>query len=126
MKLSRRKFLGVAMLSALAPRRILAAAESMPPTSRRLLQMNAFATDAETPLDALTTYITPNDLFFVRHHWVPAMPDAKTWKLTVDGEVSRPLALSLDELKKMPRAEATCVLQCAGNGRSLHRPIVPG
>jgi sulfite oxidase len=124
--LNRRAFLGMAVLSALAPKRILAAAESMAPAGRRLLQMNAFATDAETPLDLLTTYITPNDLFFVRHHWVPAMPDPTSWKLTVDGEVSRSLALSLDDLKRMPQAEATCVLQCAGNGRALYQPIVPG
>ena len=124
--LNRRAFLGMAVLSTLVPRRLLAAVESMAASGRHLLQMNAFATDAETPLDALTTYITPNDLFFVRHHWVPAMPDPASWKLTIDGEVSRPLALSLEELKQMPRAEATCVLQCAGNGRALHRPIVPG
>ena len=123
--LNRRKFLGVAALTALAPRRLFAAAESLAP-GRHLLQMNAFATDAETPLDALTTYITPNDLFFVRHHWVPVMPDPARWKLTIDGDVSRPLTLSLDELKRMPRTETTCVLQCAGNGRALHRPIVPG
>jgi DMSO/TMAO reductase YedYZ molybdopterin-dependent catalytic subunit len=88
--------------------------------------MNGYPLDAETPLDLLTTYLTPNDLFFVRHHWNPTFPDASTWRLTVDGEVERPLALSLSDLKAMPRASATCVLQCAGNGRSLHRPIVPG
>jgi sulfite oxidase len=38
----------------------------------------------------------------------------------------RPLRLTLEDLKRMPRASATCVLQCAGNGRALHRPIVPG
>ncbi|MGH9369578.1 MAG: sulfite oxidase [Thermoanaerobaculia bacterium] len=53
-------------------------------------------------------------------------PDAKRWTLAVDGEVERPLALTLSELKKLPRAEATCVLQCAGNGRGLFRPPVPG
>src|SRR5262245_58499424 len=121
--LNRRAFLGMAVLSALAPKRILAAAESMAPVGRHLLQLNAFATDAETPLDLLTTYITPNDLFFVRHHWVPSMPDPAAWKLTVDGEVSNPLTLSLYQLKNMPKSEATCVLQCAGNGRALHLPI---
>lgn len=93
---------------------------------KHLLQMNGYAQNAETPLELLTDYLTPNELFFVRSHWIPHMPDAKTWRLVVDGEVERPLKLSLADLKKMPRAEATCVLQCAGNGRGLQDPTVPG
>ena len=93
----------------------------------RLLQMNGYPTDAETPLDLLgQSYLTPNDLFYVRHHWNPTMPDPATWILRVDGEVEKPLALSLADLKAMPRASATCVLQCAGNGRAFQKPIVPG
>jgi sulfite oxidase len=92
----------------------------------RMLQMNAFPTNAETPLDLLTTYITPNDLFFVRHHWNPVVPAPADWRLTIDGEVSNPLTLTLADLRRMPRTVRTCVLQCSGNARSLHRPIVPG
>jgi DMSO/TMAO reductase YedYZ molybdopterin-dependent catalytic subunit len=98
----------------------------VPPARRRLLQVNAYAADAETPLDALTTYLTPNDLFFVRHHWVPQLPDMATWKLTVDGDVSRPLELTLADLKKLPKASAASVLQCAGNGRGLFKPYIAG
>jgi DMSO/TMAO reductase YedYZ molybdopterin-dependent catalytic subunit len=43
----------------------------------------------------------------------------------VDGDVRTPLKLSIAELKKMPRAEATCVLQCAGNGRALQSRSCP-
>ena len=91
-----------------------------------LLQMNGYPLDAETPLELLGDYLTPNSLFFVRSHWIPRMPDRKTWKLTVDGAVAHPLQLTLADLKKMPRAEATCVLQCAGNGRGLQNPPMPG
>jgi len=94
--------------------------------SKHMLQMNGYPVDAETPLELLTDYITPTDLFFVRSHWNPRMPDPKTWRLVVDGEVENKLSLTLADLKKMPRAEATCVLMCAGNGRALHAPIVPG
>ena len=88
--------------------------------------MNGYAADAETPLDLLTDYITPNDLFFVRHHWNPVEVDAGRWSLAIDGEVERPLALTLADLKALPRSTATCVLQCAGNGRRLYAPTVPG
>jgi DMSO/TMAO reductase YedYZ molybdopterin-dependent catalytic subunit len=80
----------------------------------------------ETPPDRLTTYITGNDAFFVRHHWPAKAPDPEDWALVVDGEVLRPLRSSLAELKQLPSTTVTCVLECAGNGRSLYEPDVPG
>jgi DMSO/TMAO reductase YedYZ molybdopterin-dependent catalytic subunit len=127
--LTRRSFLTAAGAAALVPSIALsatAAAPAIPVNRRRMIQMNGYAIDAETPLDALITYLTPNDLFFVRHHWNPMYPGAKTWALTVDGEVETPLQLTLADLKRLPKTTATCVLQCAGNGRSLHTPRVPG
>ncbi|MCI0664764.1 MAG: sulfite oxidase [Acidobacteria bacterium] len=85
--------------------------------------------DLETPVGLLNTWITPNDLFYVRHHSYPAMIDeqgAKDWKITVAGEVERPLILTLDELKKMPQATVTVTLECAGNGRAFFDPPVAG
>lgn len=88
---------------------------------RHMLQMGGYPLNAETPLELLTDYLTPNDLFFVRSHWIPRVPDPKTWRLTVDKTV-----LSMGDLRKLPRVESTCVLQCAGNGRGLHDPAMPG
>lgn len=123
--LDRRRFLLLAGAAAFLPGAVPSPG-TIPASKRRMLQVNGYPTDAETPLDALTTYITPNDLFFVHHHWNPTYPNVRRWSLTVDGEVERPLRLTLGELKKMPRASATCVLQCAGNGRALYKPIIPG
>ncbi len=116
----RRAVLQWAALLTLAPGKAFAAAQ------RYLLQMNGYGPNAETPLELLTDYLTPNDLFFVRSHWIPQMPDLAKWRLQVDGEVDHPLTLSLAELKKMPAMDVTCVLQCAGNGRALHEPPIPG
>jgi len=91
-----------------------------------MLQMNGYALDAETPLELLTDYLTPNELFFVRSHWIPRTPDPKTWRLMVDGEVENPSAFSLADIRRMPVTEVTCVLQCAGNGRALYTPTLPG
>jgi DMSO/TMAO reductase YedYZ molybdopterin-dependent catalytic subunit len=82
--------------------------------------------NAETPLALLTDYVTPNELFFVRSHWIPRTPDPKKWRLTIDGEVDRTARMTLSELKKLPQVEITCVLQCAGNGRALYSPTLPG
>jgi len=123
----RRTFLGLAVGAAFSPGALVGPTPpGVPRARRRLLQVNGYAVNAETPLDALTTYLTPNDLFFVRNHWEPTVPDPKTWTLTVDGEVSTPVKLTLVDLRRMPRATVTCVLQCAGNGRALHKPPVPG
>jgi DMSO/TMAO reductase YedYZ molybdopterin-dependent catalytic subunit len=126
--LDRREFFVIAGAAAIlsAAAKVAPTAAGVPNSKRRMLQVNGYATDAETPLDALTTYLTPNDLFFVRHHWNPAYQNVSRWALTVDGEVERPLRLTLADLKRMPRASATCVLQCAGNGRGLYKPVVPG
>ena len=124
--LTRRGFLALALGGGLAPLPILRALRQAGGRGRRLLQLNGYAIDAETPLDLLTDYLTPNELFFVRAHWQPQLPDARTWKLVVDGEVANPLSLSLADLKRMPQTSTTCVLQCAGNGRSLQTPPVPG
>jgi sulfite oxidase len=122
--LSRRTFIATAGAVMLAP--TVSARQRQAPSGPRLLQLNAYPINAETPLDRLTTYITPNDQFFIRHHWNPVVPNLKDWTLTIDGEVARPLKLTIDDLRKMPRSVRTCVVQCAGNGRSLHRPTVPG
>lgn len=124
--IDRRRFLALGV-AALVPGAALAAlTDGIPVARRRLLQRNGYALDAETPLDALTTYLTPNDLFFVRHHWTPQYSGHKGWTLTVDGEVERPLRLTAQDLRRLPRTTVTCVLQCAGNGRGLFQPSIPG
>lgn len=78
------------------------------------------------PPERLLRYVTPNDLFFVRNHGgVPAV-DPSGYRLTVDGLVEKPLTLSLDDLKALPRGTVTATLQCAGNRRlemMAHKPI---
>jgi sulfite oxidase len=125
--MDRRSFLRLAALAALTPGAVVDVLETpRPSTRKRLLQLNAYTLDAETPLDLLTTYLTPNELFFIRSHFIASRVDPAAWTLSVDGEVSRPMRLTLAELRSLPRVDATCVLQCAGNGRALFTPSMPG
>ena len=83
--------------------------------------------DLETPVEFMTDWITPVNHFFVRNHmFEPAKIEASTWKLTIGGEVEKPLTLTLADLEKVPVHFVTNVMECAGNGRSLHNPKVPG
>jgi len=83
--------------------------------------------DLETPVEYFNTWLTPVPHFFVRNHMhEPSGLNADDWRLTISGEVERPLTLSLGELSKLETHTVVNTLECAGNGRSLHRPQTPG
>jgi DMSO/TMAO reductase YedYZ molybdopterin-dependent catalytic subunit len=95
----------------------------------RLIVRSLRPEDLETPLSLLDSWITPNDLFYVRHHSYAASVDEKAgkeWTIKVDGEVERPMSMTIDELKKMPKVTVTVTLECAGNGRAFFDPPVAG
>ena len=74
--------------------------------------------------------VTPTERHFVRNNsGVPARAvkrDLRGWKLVIDGEVHKALALSMDDLLRFPQVTMEVVLECAGNGRSLFSPQVGG
>ncbi len=83
--------------------------------------------DLETPVEYFNSWLTPVPHFFVRNHMhEPIELDAKGWRLSLGGEVEKPLTVSLAELSKFETHDVLNTLECAGNGRSLHRPQVPG
>jgi len=83
--------------------------------------------DLEMPVELMTEWITPVNHFYVRNHmFQPAKINARAWTLTIGGEVAKPLTLSLADLEKVPAHSVINTMECAGNGRSLHNPKVPG
>lgn len=83
--------------------------------------------DLETPVEFLNTWLTPVPHFFVRNHMhEPSELSAENWRLTLGGEVDKPLTFTLADLEKLQTHSVVNTLECAGNGRSLHRPQVPG
>lgn len=83
--------------------------------------------DLETPVQYFNTWLTPVPRFFVRNHiHEPSQLSADDWRLSIGGEVEKPFTLSLNELSKLELHSVVNTLECAGNGRSLHRPQVPG
>lgn len=83
--------------------------------------------DLETPVEYFNTWLTPVPHFFVRNHMhEPSALNADDWRLTVGGEVDKSITLTLAELSKLETHAVVNTLECAGNGRSLHRPQVPG
>jgi DMSO/TMAO reductase YedYZ molybdopterin-dependent catalytic subunit len=83
--------------------------------------------DLEMPPEYANSFITPVPHFFVRNHMhEPSTLDAAEWRLTITGEVEKPLTLSLADLAKLEPHTVTNTLECAGNGRAFHTPHVPG
>jgi sulfite oxidase len=83
--------------------------------------------DLETPVEYFNTWLTPVPHFFVRNHMhEPTELNAEDWRLTVGGEVEKPVTLNLTGLSKIETHAVVNTLECAGNGRSLYRPQVPG
>jgi DMSO/TMAO reductase YedYZ molybdopterin-dependent catalytic subunit len=87
--------------------------------------------NAETPAHLLDDDVTPIPRHFVRNNGlVPEMAekmDATGWTLTVDGEVERPLTLTLDDLKsRFKPVKLKLQLECAGNGRASFNPPAKG
>lgn len=83
--------------------------------------------DLEMPPEYATSWITPVPHFFVRNHMhEPAVLDAAQWKLTIGGEVDHPVTLTMADMTKFQPHSVTNTLECAGNGRALQDPHVPG
>lgn len=66
-------------------------------------------------LRQLSSFITPEENFFVVAHYGVPKVDPATYKLEIKGRVANPRSYTLDELKKRSRAERTCVFECGGN-----------
>ncbi len=71
-----------------------------------------------TPLDALELERIPTSLHFRRDHFPPPDLDPASFTLPVGGAVERPLLLTLDALREMPRRTLRVVLECAGHRRT--------
>ncbi len=91
-----------------------------------LITLSPHPADLEMPVENFIDEITPVEHFFVRSHTLIPQVKLADWKLEIAGLAANPLSLSLDDLRKFPRAELISVLECAGNGRALFQPTVAG
>ena len=65
--------------------------------------------------EEVDSWLTPNDEFFtVKHYNEPVIAEAD-YRLNIDGLVSRPVSLTLADLKKRERRAVHFTLECAGN-----------
>ena len=76
--------------------------------------------DLEMPVEYADSFLSSVEHFYVRNHMhEPTSLDAEEWRLTIGGEVTKPLTLTLAELMKMDQHTVINTLECAGNGRAF-------
>ncbi|MGE0750964.1 MAG: sulfite dehydrogenase [Variibacter sp.] len=69
-----------------------------------------------SPIQSLHGIITPNGLFFERHHAGRPDVDAKQHKLMIHGLVERPLLLSMQDIMRFPSVSRIHFIECPANG----------
>ncbi len=102
---------------------------NFPGKSDKLVVLGEKPLVAETPESQLDDDTTPFTKFFIRNNGqIPeAAKDADKWSIKIDGEVNKPLDITLGELKsKFKPVTRRMVLECGGNGRSFFTPEARG
>ena len=95
-----------------------------------LTLLNARPVNMETPAHLLDDAITPAHRLFVRNNG--HLPDydehpEASWTLTIDGEVTTPLNLSIADLKRdFEVVRKQIWIECGGNGRKFYEPGASG
>jgi DMSO/TMAO reductase YedYZ molybdopterin-dependent catalytic subunit len=62
-----------------------------------------------------TTLITPPERFYLRTRASKLLPDAKSWRIKIDGLVAEPSAITVEALKLAAKPMGTHLMECAGN-----------
>jgi DMSO/TMAO reductase YedYZ molybdopterin-dependent catalytic subunit len=70
---------------------------------------------ADRGVQALTEYVTDDDQLFVVTHMALIEVDPQMWSLRVDGMVTNPISITLDEILALPRLDVHSVHECAGS-----------
>src|SRR5438093_108549 len=85
---------------------------------------NPSPTQMDTRTIQKSTFMTPTEKFFsVQHYNVPQV-DPAAYKLQVTGLVNKPMALTLDELKRRTRVEQIIGFECSGNSNARFNPLI--
>jgi DMSO/TMAO reductase YedYZ molybdopterin-dependent catalytic subunit len=124
--MNRRSFLGAAANSTLWAQRAWARDQVPDAAFPGMIVREREPVNLEFPFSSLSSWLIPNERFYVRNHFAAPQIDAGAWRLRVEGAVARPLDLTLADLRRMPSVTKPLTLECAGNGRVYLSPKVRG
>src|SRR5258708_3831575 len=102
---------------------VLVRAEDRSNNGMRMLSVRP--EDLEMSLDGFSAYITPIDRFFVRTHVPVPTVNVREWRLRIDGEVTMPLSLTIEDLRRLPATQLISAVDCPGTAPAFHEPPLP-
>lgn len=84
--------------------------------------------NAETPAHLLDDAVTPTSRHFIRNNGTaPENVSPDGWTMKIDGEVDKPMELSIDQLRsQFEVVTEQLVIECGGNGRGFFDPPASG
>jgi DMSO/TMAO reductase YedYZ molybdopterin-dependent catalytic subunit len=80
----------------------------------------------EFPFDRLDSYLTPVESFYIRSHFTAPRLQPDSYRLSLEGAVKNPFAITYDELKRLPVKTIVTTMECAGNSRVFLVPQMAG
>ncbi len=69
-----------------------------------------------TPASALGPITPTKDFYVVSKNIIDPTVDAARWTLVIEGQVNRPLTLTLADVQALPQVESVATLECISNG----------
>src|SRR5262245_34842997 len=94
-RIDRRTFLGGALLAASQVSGLPGWARGQGPMPDGLIVRQRNPDNLEMPFGSLGDFVTPTDRFFIRSHFAVPRIDPRTWRLRVEGAVTRRLEMGL-------------------------------
>src|SRR5436305_8488853 len=74
-----------------------------------------FSAAGRTPLQDLDGIITPNGLFYERHHGGVPTIDPAQHRLMLHGLVDKPMVFTMEDIRRFPSQSRIHFLECSGN-----------
>ena len=87
----------------------------MPSAPKDYISSSIALTSAVSPLSKIRGAITPNGLFFERHHSGIAQIDPKKHRLLIHGLLKQDILLDMEQIKSYPSMEKRYFIECSGN-----------
>ncbi|RHW43444.1 sulfite oxidase [Neobacillus notoginsengisoli] len=99
---------------------------NQPKVKPYLLTRSLSPENQETPIQFIDADMIPDKLFYRRNHFSYPAFSYSNYFLPINGSVSKPIVLSMQEILEFPSKTIQIVLECSGDKRSFFEPKLFG
>ncbi|HUC54413.1 MAG TPA: molybdopterin-dependent oxidoreductase [Candidatus Cybelea sp.] len=73
---------------------------------------------------SLNDGVTPTEKFYIRTRVSEFLPEAKMWRVRIDGLLNRPQSRTIEELRRAAKPQGLHLMECAGNVPLVHFGLI--